>query len=83
VCDFDFARVYGELGVGFAECHHLVPLAELPGVRRTRLTDLAIVCANCHRMLHRTRPTIAILELRTLMRRPGYPGAAEPTRIAD
>ncbi len=67
VCDFDFARVYGDLGDGFAECHHLVPLSELPEVRTTRLTDLAIVCANCHRMLHRTRPAMAILELRTLV----------------
>ena len=83
VCDFDFARVYGELGIGFVECHHLVPLAELPRVRTTRLTDLAIVCANCHRMLHRTRPTITIIELRTLIRLPGRPGSAAPTRIAD
>lgn len=67
VCDFDFARVYGELGEGFTECHHVVPLSELPDIRRTRLADLAIVCANCHRMLHRTRPTMTILELRTLV----------------
>jgi 5-methylcytosine-specific restriction protein A len=69
VCDFDFARVYGKLGDGFAECHHLVPLSELPGVRATRLSDLAIVCANCHRILHRTRPTITIAELRKLVLR--------------
>ncbi len=29
VCGFDFASTYGELGVGYAECHHLIPLAEL------------------------------------------------------
>ncbi|MCB9108759.1 MAG: HNH endonuclease [Anaerolineales bacterium] len=48
VCEFDFAQVYGELGYGFAECHHLVPLSELGESRRVRLADLAIVCANCH-----------------------------------
>src|SRR5262245_20878059 len=53
VCDFDFALVYGSLGEGFAECHHTVPLAELDGTAPTRLADLAIVCSNCHRMLHR------------------------------
>lgn len=53
VCDFDFASVYGDLGSGFAECHHRVPLGELKAEHRTLLSDLAIVCANCHRMLHR------------------------------
>lgn len=53
VCDFDFFATYGELGVGFIECHHRVPLSELNTQRTTRLRDLALVCANCHRMLHR------------------------------
>jgi hypothetical protein len=66
VCAFDFAAVYGFLGDGFAECHHRTPLAELPGVVRTRLTDLAIVCANCHRMLHR-RPAHAVEQLRAVI----------------
>jgi 5-methylcytosine-specific restriction protein A len=47
--------MYGELGEGFAECHHRTPLGELTGKTRTRLADLAIVCANCHRILHRKR----------------------------
>jgi 5-methylcytosine-specific restriction protein A len=63
-CAFDFARVYGRLGEEFAECHHVVPLAELLGMRGTRLGDLAIVCANCHRILHRARPLMTVLELR-------------------
>jgi len=70
VCSFDFAQVYGGLGKGFAECHHIVPLSELPGTRMTPLTDLAIVCANCHRMLHRARPVLTILELRTVVLNP-------------
>ncbi len=67
VCDFDFAAVYGALGDGFAECHHLTPLAELDGTGLTRLSDLAIVCANCHRMLHR-RPGHAVEQLRVIVR---------------
>jgi 5-methylcytosine-specific restriction protein A len=35
-----------------------------PGTK-TRLIDLALVCANCHRMLHRSRPWPTIAELRT------------------
>jgi predicted HNH restriction endonuclease len=52
-CGFDFEIMYGHLGRGFAEVHHLRPLAELDGPISTALTDLAVVCANCHRMIHR------------------------------
>ena len=72
-CDFDFLRFYGDLGGGFAECHHLVPLCRLPSRRTTRLADLAIVCANCHRMLHRSKAWLTIADLRhvVISRRPG------------
>jgi 5-methylcytosine-specific restriction endonuclease McrA len=52
-CGFDFSRVYGELGVGYAQVHHLHPLGRSTEPRETSLTDLAIVCANCHAMIHR------------------------------
>lgn len=48
VCKFSFAQIYG---ANFIECHHLSPIGEA-GVRETKLEDLALVCANCHRMLH-------------------------------
>jgi HNH endonuclease len=67
VCDFDFAVVYGTLGEGFAECHHRLPFSAAEGERCTQLADLAIVCANCHRMLHR-RPWRTVEELRELVR---------------
>ncbi|HRJ59350.1 MAG TPA: HNH endonuclease [Anaerolineales bacterium] len=54
VCGLKFEKMYGkELGAGFAEAHHLVPLSQLKGVVKTSLDDLRTVCANCHRMLHR------------------------------
>lgn len=53
-CGFDFAKRYGELGLGYAEVHHLRPLEQAGhGGTRTRLKDLVVVCANCHRMIHR------------------------------
>lgn len=54
-CGFDFERVYGERGRGYIECHHVVPLHEA-GEGRTKLSDLALICANCHRMIHRRAP---------------------------
>jgi 5-methylcytosine-specific restriction protein A len=67
VCGFDFAAVYGKLGEGFAECHHRLPLAEYDAEAPTLLEDLAIVCANCHRMLHRSRPMMKVEDLRSLI----------------
>lgn len=69
VCNFDFLECYGELGRGFAECHHTLPLSEAAGQRKTRLADLAIVGANCHRMLHRARPVLTVAALRYLIER--------------
>ena len=67
VCGFDFADRYGEAGRGIIECHHTTPLARLkPGVR-TRLADLALVCANCHRVLHRGKHAPTIEQLRALL----------------
>ena len=67
VCDFDFFERYGALGKGFAECHHIEPLHEMQRSRHVRLTDLAIVCANCHRMLHRAKPMKKLGELKSLL----------------
>ena len=55
VCDFDFARVYGPLGEDYIEVHHVTPL-HISGTRESRLSDLACLCANCHRMCHRSSP---------------------------
>ncbi len=56
VCGFNFVEKYGEIGRGFAEAHHRVPLSKLRRGSRTRVEDLVTVCANCHRMLHRQGP---------------------------
>lgn len=48
VCNFSFLNSYGQ---SFIECHHKDPI--LNGVRKTYMKDLALVCSNCHRMLHR------------------------------
>lgn len=66
VCNFDFSEVYGELGSGYIECHHTKPVSELGESGTTKVKDLAMVCANCHRMLHRRRPWLSLAELQFL-----------------
>ncbi|MFE5545672.1 HNH endonuclease [Streptomyces sp. NPDC056534] len=51
-CTFDFGVVYGPLGTDYIEVHHITPL-HVVGPSETRLEDLALLCANCHRMCHR------------------------------
>lgn len=66
-CGFDFEAIYGTWGAGFCEVHHLRPLGESRSAPRLTnpLYDLAVVCANCHRMIHRQRGiTLSIAELR-------------------
>jgi 5-methylcytosine-specific restriction protein A len=53
VCGFDFVEGYGEIGRGYAQVHHREPLGCRTRPSETRLTDLAVVCANCHAMIHR------------------------------
>lgn len=52
VCGFSFFEKYGELGKGFIEAHHKRPLSETKETKTTR-DDIALVCSNCHRMIHR------------------------------
>ncbi len=52
-CGFDFNKVYGDLGDGYAQVHHVRSLSRLRAPRQTTLKDLVIVCANCHAMIHR------------------------------
>lgn len=63
VCGFDFQKTYGELGNGYIECHHRTPLHSLDGEVQTRLKDLALVCSNCHRMLHRKISSFSVEDL--------------------
>jgi HNH endonuclease len=67
VCGFDFEAVYGAVGHGFIEAHHTVPISELEPGATTRPEDIALVCANCHRMLHRRRPWLLKHQLRQLL----------------
>lgn len=53
-CQFDFEAQYGPLGAGYAHVHHLKPLAKTRASgKKVTLDGLAIVCANCHSMIHR------------------------------
>jgi 5-methylcytosine-specific restriction enzyme A len=64
VCDFDFSATYGARGDGYIECHHIVPLHDLRPGTRTKVDDLALLCSNCHRMIHVRSPWLSLAQLR-------------------
>lgn len=66
VCCFNFGKTYGERGQDYIEVHHVLPLS-ISGETLTRLTDLALLCSNCHRVLHRTRPWMTPVELKKVV----------------
>jgi len=67
-CGFDFERFYGDRGKGYIECHHVIPLHET-GERRVSISDLALLCSNCHRMIHANPPWPTPAELGEIIRR--------------
>jgi 5-methylcytosine-specific restriction enzyme A len=56
------------------EAHHLLPLALLVEGRKTKLEDVALLCANCHRLIHRAisleKRWLSLAAARTILRFP-------------
>ncbi|ARU62670.1 hypothetical protein CBW65_18080 [Tumebacillus avium] len=70
ICRFDFEENYGIVGRDYIEGHHIVPMSELSEDHQTKVEDIALVCANCHRMLHRKRPWLTMSQLKRLLKKP-------------
>lgn len=56
-CGICFEEFYGSLGAEFIEAHHKLPLSEVKEETAVKASDLAMLCANCHRMIHRGEGT--------------------------
>jgi len=69
ICDFCFADTYGPRGFGYIEAHHTLPVSKLGEKAKTALRDIALVCANCHRILHKTKPWLSITTLRKIVKK--------------
>lgn len=66
-CNFNFHEVYGEVGDDYIECHHTVPVSELLPGSKTDIADVVLLCANCHRVVHRRRPWLNLASLKELI----------------
>lgn len=70
-CGLEMERLYGKPGHDYIEAHHLTPVAELKGkvVRTDPKTDFAVLCPNCHRMIHRSGSLDDVAALRSQLDR--------------
>ncbi len=69
-CNFDFEKWYGAHGEHYIEAHHIVPLSDLPideVVTIDPSKDMAVLCANCHRMIHRQSTPNSIEEFSAII----------------
>lgn len=67
-CKFDFQKAYGDRGIDFIEGHHKKLISEMDEGEKTKVEDIAMLCSNCHRMVHR-KPIISIEDLGRLIKR--------------
>lgn len=66
-CGFDFAATYGPRGHGFIEAHHTNPVHAMQEGDVTAPEDLALICSNCHRMIHKAKPWLTVADLKVLL----------------
>ncbi len=67
ICGFDFYEVYGEIGKDYIEAHHKRPISTMQEGEMTNINDMAIVCSNCHRIIHRKKPWLSIEQVKALI----------------
>ena len=67
ICGFSFLHFYGKVAESFCEVHHLVPLKSLKVATEIKLDDLAILCSNCHRVVHMRYPPYELKEVRDML----------------
>lgn len=67
-CGFDFSIKYGEVGQGIIEVHHTKPVHTLTEGDKTKLEDLALLCANCHRVVHSSRRWLSIDQVKAAVK---------------
>jgi predicted HNH restriction endonuclease len=70
VCGFSFGRAYSSAAGDYCEVHHLLPLSDVDDTTKTRMEDLAILCANCHRVVHLHNPPYTLDQVRGLLVKP-------------
>uniref|UniRef100_UPI001ABBA277 HNH endonuclease n=1 Tax=Burkholderia sp. BCC1640 TaxID=2676294 RepID=UPI001ABBA277 len=68
-CGFDFLKKYGELGDGVIDVHHTKPVHTMRPGEKTKVSDLILLCSNCHRIVHSKRKWLTLEQLKAALGR--------------
>ncbi|WP_278186164.1 DUF3427 domain-containing protein [Bacillus timonensis] len=69
ICNINFEKVYGEIGMNFIHVHHEIEISTIGEEYAVNpIEDLKPVCPNCHAMLHKRKPAYNIEELKEIIR---------------
>ena len=60
-------ETYGPAGESCMEAHHKIPIEQLQPDSVTLVSEIAMVCASCHRMIHSQKPCRTINQVRELL----------------
>lgn len=64
VCGLTFKTLSYEIGEACCEVHHTIPVSLLAAGALVRLRNLAVICSNCHRMIHTKNPPLTLAQLK-------------------
>jgi 5-methylcytosine-specific restriction protein A len=66
-CGDQLAEKYGPIGTDVIHVHHIVPVSAMGGSYQLNpIKDLIPLCPNCHNIVHKKNPPMAIAELNLL-----------------
>lgn len=64
-CGVDYIAIFSEMeALRVVECHHRKPLSGLKFSGITKHSELALLCANCHRLAHSKNPPLSVKQVR-------------------
>ncbi|OAB44172.1 HNH endonuclease [Paenibacillus glacialis] len=81
-CGFDFLEKYGERGSEFIEGHHKKLVSEMKVGEKTKIEDIAMLCSNCHRMIHK-KPLLSVAKLADMILRYSMPSEEDKQKAVD
>ena len=77
-CSFDFSKRYGEVGIDIIDVHHEKPVYTMKPGEKTKVTDLVLLCSNCHRVVHSKRAWLSIEQVKAALAKASIDGHSNP-----
>lgn len=68
ICQFNFAKTYGEVATDMIHVHHLTPISLIGETYSLDpIKDLRPICPNCHAVIHKRQPPFSIEDVKNMI----------------